>query len=95
MVRWREIRVTDPQVDDIHAASFQILLHSARAIAPSVPAAASILLLRAVTDLDRSVSLAFAELGLYLLVTVVATWALERPLLREVVGYLRAAPRPA
>jgi O-antigen/teichoic acid export membrane protein len=75
--------------------SFQILLHSARAIAPSIPAAASILLLRAVTDADRSVSLAFAELALYLAVTVAATWALERPLLREVFGYLRAAPRPA
>jgi PST family polysaccharide transporter len=75
--------------------SFQILFHSARAIAPTVPAAASILLLRAVTDADRTVSLALAELGLYLAVTVAATWALERPLLREAFGYLRATPRPA
>ena len=74
---------------------FQILLHSARAIAPSVPAAGTILLLRAVTDMDRSVSLALAELAVYLAVTVAATWAFERPLLREVFGYLRAAPRPA
>ena len=53
------------------------------------------LLLRAVTDLDRSPSLALAELALYVLVTVAATWALERRLLREVLGYLRAAPGPA
>jgi UDP-N-acetylmuramyl pentapeptide phosphotransferase/UDP-N-acetylglucosamine-1-phosphate transferase len=72
--------------------SFQILVHSARAIAPSVPAAAAVLALRAATDLERSPSLAFAELGLYLAVTVAATWAFERPLLREVRGYLRAAP---
>ena len=75
--------------------SFQILVHSARAIAPSVPAAAAVLALRAATDLERSPSLAFAELGLYLAVTVAATWAFERPLLREVRGYLRAAPGPA
>ncbi len=75
--------------------SFQILAHSARAIAPSVPAAGAVLLLRAATDLDRSVSLALAEFALYLVVTIAATWAFERPLLREVRGYLRAAPGPA
>ena len=30
-----------------------------------------------------------------LAITVAATWALERRLLREVTGYLRAAPGPA
>jgi len=75
--------------------SFQILVHSARAVAPSVPAAGAVLLLRAVTDLDRSPGLALAEFGLYLVVTVAATWAFERRLLREVRGYLRGAPSPA
>jgi O-antigen/teichoic acid export membrane protein len=75
--------------------SFQILVHSARAIAPSVPAAGAVLALRAATDLDRSGALALAELALYAAVTIAATWALERPLLREVLGYLRGAPRPA
>lgn len=75
--------------------SFQILVHSARAVAPSIPAAGAVLGLRALTDLDRSGGLALAELGLYLAVTVLATWALERPLLREVRGYLRGAPSPA
>ena len=60
-----------------------------------MPAAGAVLLLRAATDLDRSASLALAELALYLAVTVAATWAFERPLLREVRGYLRAAPGPA
>ena len=75
--------------------SFQILIHSARAIAPSVPAAAAVLAVRAASDADRSGGLALAELGLYLAVTVLATWLVERQLLREVRGYLRAAPGPA
>lgn len=74
---------------------FQILVHSARAIAPSVPAVAAILGLRAATELERTGTLALAELGLYLAVTAGATWALERSLLREVGSYLRGAPRPA
>ena len=75
--------------------SFQILIHSARAVAPSVPAAAAVLALRAATELDRSPGLALAEFGLYLVAAVGATWALERALLREVRGYLVGAPRPA
>ena len=75
--------------------SFQILVHSARAIAPSVPAAGAVLLFRAVTDLDRSPELAFGEFGLYVMVTVAATWLFERSLLREVRGYLGGAPAPA
>jgi O-antigen/teichoic acid export membrane protein len=75
--------------------SFQILVHSARAIAPSVPAAAAVLAIRAATDAGRSPGLALAELAAYLAVTVVATWMVERSLLREVRGYLRAAPGPA
>ena len=75
--------------------SFQILVHSARAIAPSVPAVATVLAVRAATDADRSPGVALAELALYLAVTVIATWLVERELLREVRGYLRAAPGPA
>ena len=48
---------------------------------------------------DGSLAVAVAELALYVAVTVVATWAFERRLLREVLGYLRggsaAAPAPA
>ena len=42
--------------------------------------------------------MALGQLALYVVVTVIATWAFERPLLREVLGYLRgtraAAPAP-
>jgi O-antigen/teichoic acid export membrane protein len=75
--------------------SFQILLHSARAIAPSVPAVAAVLAVRLAGDLERSAGVALAEFALYALVTVLATWAFERNLLREVRGYLRPAPGPA
>ena len=75
--------------------SFQILVHSARAIAPSVPAVAAVLALRAATDAERSLGVALGELAVYLVVTVAATWLIERRLLHEVRGYLRAAPGPA
>jgi O-antigen/teichoic acid export membrane protein len=72
--------------------SFQILVHSARAIAPSIPAAGVVLALRAATGLDRGVGVVLGELALYAAITAAATWALERPLLREMAGYLRGSP---
>jgi hypothetical protein len=73
----------------------QMLRHVARAIAPAVLA---VLGVRALVG-DGSLAVAVAELALYVAVTVVATWAFERRLLREVLGYLRgrsaAAPAPA
>jgi O-antigen/teichoic acid export membrane protein len=76
--------------------SFQIIFHSARAIAPTVPAAALVLGVRAVTDMERTPGLAIGEFVLYTAVTVLATWLFERPLLRELGGYLRREePGPA
>jgi O-antigen/teichoic acid export membrane protein len=75
--------------------SFQILFHSARAIAPTLPAVAAVLAVRAATDADRTPGLALGELALYLAVTVAATWALERALLGEIAGYLRRGSAPA
>jgi len=69
--------------------SFQILVHSARAIAPTVPATAAVLLVRGATDIERTPGVAIGEFALYVAVTVLATWAFERPLLRELRGYLR------
>jgi O-antigen/teichoic acid export membrane protein len=76
----------------------QMLRHAARAIAPTVPAVLAVLGVRALLG-DGSLAIAVAELALYVAVTVVATWAFERRLLREVLGYLRGrsatAPAPA
>jgi hypothetical protein len=70
--------------------------HAARAIAPTLPAAAAVLAVRALGGPD-TLAATLAEAALYVAATVAATWALERDLLREVAGYLRrpAAPLPA
>ncbi len=72
----------------------EVAWHMGRAILPTVPAVAAVLLVRLVYDGDRSGELALAELGLYAVVTVIATLVIERALIREVLGYLRRR-RPA
>jgi O-antigen/teichoic acid export membrane protein len=66
---------------------FRFLRYAARALAPTVPALAVVLGLRAL--IDDSAPVAVAELAAYLAVTAAATFATERDLLREAVGYLR------
>jgi O-antigen/teichoic acid export membrane protein len=69
----------------------QIARHMMRAIAPTLPAVAAVLGMRLAIGGDHGLELALLELGVYLVVTVVATLALERRLLREVGSYLRPA----
>jgi O-antigen/teichoic acid export membrane protein len=73
---------------------FRMWLHMLRAIAPTVPAALCTLALRAATGAPATVSGALAELAAYVVVTLAATWLLERDLLREVLGYLRQGKGP-
>jgi len=68
---------------------FRMIAHAGRAIAPTVPAVAAVLLLRAAEAGPRGAGAAGAELVLYAAVTVAATLLLERALVRETVGYLR------
>jgi O-antigen/teichoic acid export membrane protein len=68
---------------------FRMIGHAGRAIAPTIPAAAAVLLLRAAVG-HESAALAAGQLVLYVAITVLATWRFEGPLLREVLGYLRA-----
>jgi hypothetical protein len=72
---------------------FRMLPHAIRAVAPTIPAVLCVLALRLVVA-HRTVGLALAEVAIYLAVTVAATYAFERPLLREAAGYL-AGRRPA
>jgi PST family polysaccharide transporter len=72
---------------------FQILLHALRAIAPTVPAVLITLAVRAAAPGD-SLAASLAELALYLLVTIGATWVFERRLLLEALAYVRGRPRP-
>jgi O-antigen/teichoic acid export membrane protein len=68
---------------------FAMVGHAARCLLPSLPALAAVLLLRTAERGPRGLGTALAELALYVAVTVVATWAFERSLLREALGYLR------
>jgi O-antigen/teichoic acid export membrane protein len=75
-------------------AGFRMRGHFARALAPSVPAVAIVLALRAVVAPPHTLPIALAELGLYAATTIAATFWFEGPLIRELLGYLRRL-RPA
>lgn len=74
---------------------FHILRHSIRAIAPSIPAAGLILLVRIPFDGSRSMGIAIGELVLYAALTILFTLLFERRLVGEMVGYVKGAARPA
>ena len=67
---------------------FAFLRHTARAFAPTVPAAGAVLLVRLLETGDRTLAIALGELSLYVAVTAAATWWLESRLIREALGYL-------
>jgi O-antigen/teichoic acid export membrane protein len=62
--------------------------HVASGIAPTLPAAGVVLLSRAAVA-GGSTGRLFAEAVLYAALVAAASWTLQRPLLREAVGYLR------
>ena len=67
---------------------FGLARHALRALAPSVPPLLLILAVRLVFDGERTAAVAGAELAAYVAVTIAATYAFERDLLREAAGYL-------
>lgn len=69
-------------------AGFRILGQLRRAFAPTAIAAAPVLLVRLLAGPEGSLAAAVALFLLYVALTIVATTVLERPLLREAVGYL-------
>lgn len=73
-------------------SGFEMARHALRAITPTVPAVAIVLLARAVEGGERQGYVVVAELVAYAAVTIAATWIAERKLLREVIGYLRPQP---
>jgi O-antigen/teichoic acid export membrane protein len=68
--------------------------HVVRAIIPSLPAAALVVLVRLAEPRDRTFAIALAEVFLYSLVTIIVTWYVERDLLREVYSYVRRRRAP-
>jgi O-antigen/teichoic acid export membrane protein len=76
--------------------AFKALRYLARAVVPSILPVLAVLGLRTITEQDdRDLLVAAGEALLYLAMTIGCTWALEKSLLREVVGYVRGkAPVP-
>lgn len=72
---------------------FSAIRQLVRSIVPVIPPAALILVVRAAAGGDRSLPRAILELSLYGAATVACTYLFERPLVRELVGYLRGAGR--
>ncbi len=74
---------------------FNLTSHIVRAVAPIVVPVALVLGVRFVESGTRTFEMALAELALYGVATIVATYAFERPFIRELVGYVRGGVRPA
>ena len=75
---------------------FRMFPHLLRAFVPAIIAALPVLLLRATAGPEQNLAAAIAVFALYVIATVVATITLERPLLREALGYLlRRRTQPA
>jgi O-antigen/teichoic acid export membrane protein len=64
-----------------------------RAATPVAIASAVVLLIRVAESGSRGAGVALAELAVFALMLALVTWLLERPLLRELGGYLRGRPR--
>jgi hypothetical protein len=62
----------------------------ARSFLPTIPAAALILVLRAVEPGGRTLALAVVELCAYVVVMALLTWRLESGLLREAIAMVRS-----
>jgi O-antigen/teichoic acid export membrane protein len=76
-------------------SGFRVIRYTLRALAPSVPATAAVLVLRLLEGGgDRTAALALGELVVYVAVTALATWRLERDLLKELAGYFRRPQGP-
>jgi O-antigen/teichoic acid export membrane protein len=73
-------------------AGLSFVRHALRGVLPTLPGVAVVALARAVEGGDRTLALALGELALFILVTAVVTWTVERPLLREALGYVTGRP---
>jgi O-antigen/teichoic acid export membrane protein len=68
---------------------FALMRFTLRALAPTAPAVAVVLCMRALADGDVTTAQALTQFAAYTAVVVAATMLLERKLILEAVGYLR------
>jgi len=69
--------------------ALSIVRHVSRAILPTVPATAAVLVERALVGGSSTPGRALAEATAFAVLVVAGSLAVERPLLREAIGYLR------
>lgn len=75
-------------------SGFSLLRHTWRAIAPQIPPVLIVLGVRAVAEGDRTLAQALAELGLYVVTSVISTYLFEWRLIEEMLGYMRRRRAP-
>jgi len=75
--------------------ALDVVNHVLGAVAPTAVAAGTVLLGRAMLPPGGSVLRTLTEILAYVAVAVGTTWATQRVLLREAIGYLHRAARPA
>jgi O-antigen/teichoic acid export membrane protein len=68
---------------------FVFVSHALRAVLPTIPGVLAVLAMRSLETGHRSAGIAGAELAVYVVVTAIATWLVEGPLVREALGYLK------
>jgi O-antigen/teichoic acid export membrane protein len=73
---------------------FSLVQHAIRAWAPAMPAVVVVLALRLIEPDERTIALAVGELSVFVATTAASLVLAERPLLREVGGYLRREGQP-
>jgi O-antigen/teichoic acid export membrane protein len=69
--------------------TFALFSHAARAIWPTVPATAAVLLMREASGAPRSATAFVVEAVVFVVVLAIGVFIAERSLVREVMGYLR------
>jgi O-antigen/teichoic acid export membrane protein len=74
---------------------FGFMGHALRAFLPTLPGAGVVLVLRALEQPPGTRALAIINLLAYVVVVALATWLIERPLIREAMGYLLARRAPS
>jgi len=72
-------------------SGFSVIRHCARAVAPTLPAVAAVLALRALDPGDHTDAMTVVEVLLFVGLNAATVWLTERPLMRELFGYLRRA----
>jgi O-antigen/teichoic acid export membrane protein len=70
---------------------FRFVSHAARAMLPSLPGLVAVLLIRFAHS-GETVGWAIGEFLVFIAVTIVATWMIERSLIREAIGYVLSRP---